>query len=117
MVDEDKNIWFVLFGANPLALVPAGCAIDHTSIDWDTYDLTGGFGDSTTISYNADSFFGVNFFKADNVTPLGVHDTCPNTSTADSIYRGAQYTYLDVVPDSTPGFYKTIFGAWWANTY
>ena len=117
LVNAGKNIYFVQIGINPNGLTPVGCAIDHSSIDWDTLDLTGGFGDDLGISYNADSFFGVNFYKADNETPLGLHETCSNTSTGDYVDRYGLYTYTYAVPDPTHGSYKTIFGGWWGDTY
>ena len=118
LVNADKNIYFVQLGINQRGLPPLGCAIDHDVIDWDAYDLTGGFGEGhITLSYDDNSYFGVNFFKADNSTPLGLHDTCPSTSSTsydDYIYSGGLWTYIYAVQDDT--FYKTIFGAWWADT-
>ena len=91
LVHAGKNIYFVQYGINQNNLTPAtgGCAIDHESIDWDDYDLTGGIGVVVGLVYNDDSFFGVNFFKADNTTPLGLHNTCPSSySVGDSINFG-----------------------------
>ena len=39
-------------------------------------DLSGGLGTQVTVFYDEGSFYGVNFYKADNITPLGVHNTC-----------------------------------------
>ena len=76
-VDADKNIYFIQLGINPHNRTPVGCAIDHSSIDWTAYDLTGGFGTYAEISYDANSFNGINYFKtADNSTPLGPQNTC-----------------------------------------
>ena len=65
-VDADRNIYFVQYGYNPNNLEPVNCAIDHDSIDWSAYDLTGGFGTYAEISYDENSFHGINFYKADN---------------------------------------------------
>ena len=78
LVDQERNIYFIQYGVNPTSLTPAadGCSIDHSSIDWSTVDVTGGFGTDVEISYDSYSFHGVKFYKNDNSTPLGVDNTC-----------------------------------------
>ena len=76
LINTDKNIYFVQFGINQDGRTPVGCSIDHSSIDWSAYDLTGGFGSYAEKSVDANSYNGVNFYKADNSTPLGLHSTC-----------------------------------------
>ena len=66
------------------------------------------------ISKDDDGFYGVNFYKADNTTPLGVHNTCPTTTFVDnSINPDHIATISYAVPDLDNGGYKTIFGGWW----
>ena len=78
LVDKERNIYFIQYGMNPNSLAPAAdfCSIDHSSIDWSSIDVTGSLGTYVEISYDINSFHGVNFYKDDNSTPLGVHNTC-----------------------------------------
>ena len=80
-VNTVKNIYFIQLGLNLEGVTPVGCSIDHSSIDWSAYDLTGGFGSYAEKSYDANSYNGVNFYKADNITPLGVQSTCGDPTT------------------------------------
>ena len=93
------------------------CAIDHSSINWDEVDVTGGFGSSVKLSYDNGGFYGVNFFKADNSTPLGLQNTCSSCYSSDFLLSGNLWTDSFIAPDTTnPGSYKTIFGGWWGDS-
>ena len=125
MINSERNIYFFQIGINPHNFNPApgNCKIDHAGIDWNTVDLTGGFGTYAEISYHEKGFQGVNFYKADNITPLGLHDTCPsqgiptpNGSYVGPAGLGTQWTASYLVPDAVNGSYKTVFGGWWGNT-
>ena len=117
LVNPERNIYFVQFGSNPhnLSPGPGDCAIDHSGIDWGgSVDVYGGFGIKVELDYDDDSFFGVNFFKADNVTPLGLQNSCTSTPNKDSNLFAPQMirmrTYM--VTDKKNGSYKSIFGGW-----
>ena len=77
--------------------------------------MTGGFGTYAEMSYDANSYNGINFFKADNITPLGLHSTCGTTYVASESTNingyNVSYSFLDI--DSDTGLYKTIFAGWW----
>ena len=102
MVNADKNVYFIQFGMNQHGRATVGCAIDHSSIDWFAYDLTGGFGTYAEKSYDANSFNGINFFKADNSTPLGLQSTCGTTYVASKSTNpyGITNSFSFVVLDS-----------------
>ena len=117
LVNPERNIYFVQFGSNPHNLSPGpdDCAIDHSGIDWGgSVDVYGGFGTKVELDYDDDSFFGVNFFKSDNVTPLGLQNTCTSSPNRDSNLMAPQKiqmrTYM--ASDSENGSYKSIFGGW-----
>ena len=118
LVNAEKNIYFLQIGINPLDLAPAAgsCAIDHSTIDWSTIDLTGGFGSYAELSYDDDGYYGINFYKADNSTPLGLFDSCTSTGfTADGNYFGNLWTATYLVPDAAnSGSSKTVLGSYWA---
>ena len=116
-VNVEKNIYFIQFGINPKGRTPVGCAIDHSSIDWTAYDLTGGFGTYAEKSYDARSYNGINYYKADNITPLGLQSTCgtPTTYVAsqsanDNGYNNS-FSFLTLDPVTKED--KTIFAGWW----
>ena len=78
--------------------------------------MTGGFGSYAEISYDEISIHGINFYKADNVTPLGLQSTCgsnyvPNGSHVPAFIDRQNFSFYKV-PDSIFDSYKLVWARW-----